>query len=132
MQTNVLAAPQMLVDKQIIRCDEGTLRKLPIQKAVHLLHEQWIMVYEKNQRNDRVYQIADNIYNDLCKASGQLKLRVEEPAWIELERENCREEFEDKLLEYMMGNKDRTIKHPTMVVVVLQKENNYTMFKEVL
>ena len=30
MQTNVLATPQMLVDKQIIRCDESTLRKLPI------------------------------------------------------------------------------------------------------
>ena len=85
------------------------------------------MVYEKNQRT---FGIADDIYNNLCKASNQLKLKIEEPHWIELEKETNREELEAKLLDYMMGQ--RSFRHPKMVVVVLQRENNYTMFKEVL
>jgi hypothetical protein len=66
MTTNVLSTPQMLSQNQIIRCDESTLRKLPITKAAHLLAGEWIMVYENS---DRVYQVADNIYNDMVKAS---------------------------------------------------------------
>jgi hypothetical protein len=58
------------------------------------------MVYEKNQRT---FGIADDIYNNLCKASNQLKLKIEEPHWIELEKETNREELEAKLLDYMMG-----------------------------
>ena len=49
------------------------------------------MVYENS---DRVYGIADNIYRDLCKASGQLKLKVEEPHWIELSKESNRDELD--------------------------------------
>jgi len=39
------------------------------------------MVYEDSQR---VYDVANNIYNDMVKASNQLKIKVEEPHWIEL------------------------------------------------
>jgi hypothetical protein len=81
MTTNVLSTPQMLAQNQIIRCDENTLRKLPITKAAHLLAGEWIMVYENSQR---VYDVANNIYNDMVKASNQLKIKVEEPHWIEL------------------------------------------------
>ena len=129
MTTNVLSTPQMLSQNQIIRCDENTLRKLPITKAAHLLAGEWIMVYENS---DRVYQVADNIYNDMVKASSQLRIKVEEPTWIELSRESNREEFEEKLVKYMMGQQDRQFRHPTMVLIVLQRENNYSMFKEVL
>ncbi|MEY3114195.1 MAG: hypothetical protein RL423_381 [Bacteroidota bacterium] len=52
------------------------------------------MVYENN---DRVYGIADSIYRDLVKASGQLGLKVEEPHWIELSKEHNREELDEKL-----------------------------------
>lgn len=85
------------------------------------------MVYENS---DRVYGIADNIYRDLVKASQQLKLKVEEPHWIELSKESNREELDEKLREFMMAEKQ--FKHPTMVVCVLQRENNYQMFKEVM
>jgi hypothetical protein len=61
-----------------------------------------------------------------------LKLRVETPYWIELSSERNREEFESKLLDYMMGSDNRTFRHPTMVVVVLNQEKNYQMYKEVL
>lgn len=64
------------------------------------------------------------------KASAQLKLKVEEPHWIELSKENNREELDEKLREYMMGEKH--FRHPTMVICVLQRENNYQAFKEVM
>lgn len=67
MSTNVLAAPQMLTDRQIIRCDEQALRKNAIIKPENLTAGDWIMVYENTQR---VFQVADDIYNNLCKASG--------------------------------------------------------------
>jgi hypothetical protein len=79
------------------------------------------MVYENS---DRVYDIANEIYNNLVKSSLQLKMKVEEPHWIELSRESNKEEFEERLVEYMMGS--REFRHPTMVLVVLQRENNYT------
>lgn len=114
MTTNVLSTPQMISQNQIIRCDENTLRKLPITKAAHLLAGEWIMVYENS---DRVYDIANDIYNNMVKASNQLKMKVEEPHWIELTRESNKEEFEEKLVEYMMSQS--VFKHPTMVLVVL-------------
>jgi hypothetical protein len=76
--------------------------------------------------------VADKIYNDMVKASNQLRMKVEEPKWIELTRESNKEEFEEKLVQYMMGQQDRQFRHPTMVVVVLQRESNYSMFKEIL
>jgi len=45
------------------------------------------MVYENN---DRVFRVADDIYNNLCKASKQLGLKIEEPYWIELSKETNR------------------------------------------
>jgi len=62
MTTNVLTTPQMISQNQIIRCDENTLRKLPITKAAHLLHEEWIFIYENS---DRVYPIADNVFKTM-------------------------------------------------------------------
>lgn len=85
------------------------------------------MIYENN---DRVYNIADNIYRDLVKASQQLKLVVEEPYFIELSKESNREELDEALRSYMM--QDKQMNHPTMVVCILQRENNYPMFKEVM
>jgi hypothetical protein len=57
------------------------------------------MIYENN---DRVYNVADNIYRDLVKASQQLKLVVEEPYFIELTKESNREELDEALRSYMM------------------------------
>lgn len=127
LQTQIMEAPKMLTPKQIIACDDNALRKNTILKAAHLEQERWIMVYEKS---DRVYKVADNIYNDLCKASKQLGLKVEEPYWIELSKETNRQQLEEELCEYIGGNGQ--YRHPTIVLFVLQRENNYEMYKEVM
>ena len=49
------------------------------------------MVYENK---DQVFKVADNIYNDLVKASKQLGIRIEEPYWIEMDNEKNRQELE--------------------------------------
>ena len=45
----VMGAPQMqlLSNGQIIQVDENTLKRLPIQKAVHLLQDEWVMIYQE-------------------------------------------------------------------------------------
>lgn len=69
------------------------------------------------EKNSRVFLIADQIFKDMVKASAQLKLRVEEPHWIELSKETNREELDEQLRNYMLaGDK---IRHPTMVVCLL-------------
>ena len=42
-----LGAPQiqLLQSGQVIQCNEQALKRLPIQKAVDLKHEEWIMIY---------------------------------------------------------------------------------------
>lgn len=127
MKTNVLGAPTMISNKQVIRCDEQTLRRAAISKAVDLRKDRWIMVYENTQRS---FQIADNIFQDLQKASAQLKIVVEEPYWIELSKETNREELDYKIQEYMMGSKQ--FEHPLMCLMVVHRESTYPMFKEVM
>ena len=60
-------------------CNEQTLRKLPIYKSASLLKEKWIMVY-----GNRWYNQADEVYNNIRKACNQLRMKVEEPHWIQL------------------------------------------------
>ena len=45
LESHVLGAPQIFSNNQVIHCDENVLRKLPIQDAVDLLHDEWIMMY---------------------------------------------------------------------------------------
>lgn len=87
VSTQILAAPQMISNNQIMKCDDNALRKGAIHKPANLLKDRWIMVYENN---DRVFRVADDIYNNLCKASKQLGLKIEEPYWIELSKETNR------------------------------------------
>ena len=59
-----------------------------------------------------------------------LKIKVEEPHFMEIESENDYNEVKSRLLEYMMASPTSHFRHPKMVVVVLGYENNYRMFKE--
>ena len=127
MKTNVLGAPTMISDRQLIVCDEKTLRKAAISKAVDLRKDRWIMVYENTQR---MFDIADGIFKSLQQASGQLKIVVEDPYWIELSKETNREELDFKIQEYMMGSKQ--FEHPIMCLMVVNRESTYPMFKEVM
>ena len=130
LESHVLGAPQIFANNSVIHCDENVLRKLPIQAAVDLHHERWIMIYQKGQRRSN-FDTADRIYNDLAKASKQLKVVVEEPYWIELEEENDEAELRFRLLEFMMESAGSEFRHPTLCLAVLGRESNYKMFKEV-
>jgi hypothetical protein len=85
------------------------------------------MVYESN---DRVFQAADSVYNNLVKASQQLGIKIEEPYWIEMKKENDRRELDAEIRQYIQGGGQ--FRHPTIVLGVFQRENNYEMFKEVM
>ena len=89
--------------------------------------EKWVFVYEK-----RNYDTALEIFTTFQNASKQLKLKVEEPYWIELKVENSRQDLEEELRSYMMNAPNKTIRHPTVVVCLLRGEFNYPMYKEVL
>ena len=58
----VLSAPMILKQNQIIHIDENVLRNLPIQKAVKLGFEEWIMVYQHGGRGRSNYNAANNVY----------------------------------------------------------------------
>ena len=60
-----------------------------------------------------------------------LKIRVDDPVMIDLEREDDQTELEQKLLDYMMRNPNAKFRHPQMVVCLLDRENNYRIVKEV-
>lgn len=89
------------------------------------------MIYQhpSNGRGRSNFEVADRIFSTLQDASARLNIKVEEPHWIEMDREEDRSELEYKLREYMMA--DKRFKHPTICLVVLGYENNYTMYKEV-
>jgi hypothetical protein len=89
------------------------------------------MIYQKSNRGRSNFEIADRVYNDLAKASGQLKIKVEEPYWIEVEDEQDMDELRFRLLEYMMESATSQFRHPTMCVAVLGREQNYKFVKEV-
>ena len=60
-----------------------------------------------------------------------LKIKVEEPHFIELDREDDAEELEKALLSYMMAGSDSKFRHPKIAVCILDRETNYKMVKEV-
>lgn len=130
IKSRIMESPQIFKSGQIIHVDENVLRKLPIQKAVHLKREQWAMVYQHSKQRSN-YQVADCIYNDFKKACGQLNIQVEEPYWIELDQEDDKEELKHKLRAYMTDSKDGIFRHPLICVAVLGYEGNYPLFKEV-
>lgn len=58
-------------------------------------------------------------------ASKQLGIKVQEPYWIYPENETQTEQLEDWLLEYMVGEKSKNFRFPTIVVVLLSRERSY-------
>ena len=62
-----------------------------------------------------------------CK---QLNIKVEMPHFIEVEREDDYGSVKQQLLDYMMDGPNSVFRHPKIVVVVLGREDNYRMYKE--
>ena len=110
------------------------MKRLPIQKAVDLTFEDWVMIYQNptrpDQRRRSNFEAADKVYNSFAQSCGMLKIRVEEPHFIELEDERDYTEVKHKLMAYMMSGPKAVFRHPKIVVVVLGQEHNYRMYKE--
>lgn len=110
------------------------LKRQAITKAVDLGFEEWVMIYQHperpNPKKRSQYENADNVLAQFKASCKQLKIKVEDPHFIELESENDYAEIKAKLLNYMMDGPNSVFRHPKIVVVVLQYENNYRMYKE--
>ena len=134
VQSKILEAPQIFSQNQVIQINDNVLRRLPIQKAVNLYQEEWIMIYQNPSVQDRrrrsQYNNADKVFNTFVQACNQLKIQVEQPFFIETENEGDRQEVEQKILDYMMAGPKSIFRHPVMIVVVLDNTNNYKMYKE--
>jgi hypothetical protein len=78
------------------------------------------MVYDAKYQ----FKTADDLYNDMRKASGALGMNVEEPEWFELPMENDIITFKRSLESYKRKNGD-----PIIVVIVLKNGGNYSLFK---
>lgn len=72
-----------------------------------------------------------SVVSTFKQACGMLKIRVEDPVMIDLDREDNASELEQKILNYMMSSPDAGFRHPRMVVCLLDRENNYRVVKEV-
>lgn len=55
---------------------------------------------------------------------------MQEPYWIELDKENDWTQLDREMQRYMFSGK--ILKHPKMVLFVVQRENNYEQFKEIM
>ena len=71
--------PQIFKQNQIININENVMRRLPIQKAINLGHEEWIMCYmapkgNSNRRSN--YNAANNVYEGIMESCRELKIQV--------------------------------------------------------
>ena len=74
-------------------------RTFPILKKKDMTN--WLCFYEKSNYND-----AENLYNNLSKASGAFGLKIEEPEWIEMPNRSTAQDWTDTADEYFGGKKN--------------------------
>ena len=98
------------------------MRRLPIQKAVNLGFEEWIVCYSRENFN-----AANNVYDGIVQSARELDINVAEPHWIELYKEDGMSSVEEELQYYMTGT--GSYRFPKMLVLVLKRENLYDQYK---
>ena len=74
-------------------------RTFPILKKKDMTN--WLCFYEKSNYND-----AENLYNNLSKASGAFGLKIKEPEWIEMPNRSTAQDWTDTADEYFGGKKN--------------------------
>lgn len=72
------------------------LRRLAIQKAGKLREGKWIFVYDR-----RSYEMANNVFENLQKASVTLGMVIEQPQWFELNSLQEMDIFEEQLTQFI-------------------------------
>ena len=129
----ILPEPQIFKQNQVIHINENVMRRLPIQKAVNLGHEEWVMCYmdprgNSNRRSN--YNAANNVYDGLLESARELNITLGDPHWIELDNEADMEEMEEEIQHYMTGK--GAFRFPKMLVLVLGNESLYEKHKQLL
>ena len=81
----------------------------------------WVFVYDK-----RSYELANNVLENLKKASVQAGIIVQEPEWIELSSFNEADVFEDELRRYCRNKGE-----PSIALIVLSYEKFYRVVKNI-
>jgi hypothetical protein len=89
LTTAILPQPEINQGSKKMSIDEQVLRRLPIQKAMRLKREEWIICYDQ-----RSYENANSVFNNFQKSCGQLGMQIDEPYWLELSSMTAMKEFE--------------------------------------
>lgn len=101
-------------------CTEEALRRLTVENSADFDGRNWTMAYQVDK-----FDAANNFLGALFKAQGQLGIKLDEPQnWIEFRREGNMKELEQEYEKYLQFSKK-----PDMVLIVLDKEYNYSAFK---
>ena len=75
-------------------------RTFPVLEKVDM--QNWLCFYEKSNYND-----AENLYNNLEKASGAFNFKIAEPEWIEMENRSSAEDWMATADDYFGKGKKR-------------------------
>lgn len=81
----------------------------------------WVFVYDKKS-----FDLANNVLENMKKASVQAGIVVEEPSWIELSSFNETDTFERELKQFIRNNGE-----PSIALIVLSYERYYRAVKNV-
>ena len=76
VQGEILSQVQHLDGRQV---DLNSLRKAALDEPVRLAEGRWLFFYF-----DKHFNLANEVFDTMQRASGQLKIRVEEPQWVEV------------------------------------------------
>jgi hypothetical protein len=80
------------------------------------------MAYERRYN----FKNADAAYNGMAGAAPALGIKVSEPEWLEMEREDDVDYFNDYLVNYI-----KKFGEPQIVVIVLSNERIYGKYKAI-
>jgi hypothetical protein len=121
IQSKILPMPTIeLANGKQTPCDTHNLKNLPIQKPSEaMMFQRWAIVYERKHFNQ-----ANNLSETLQKASQQLNIKVEEPSWIEIDRQDDLNGCEQQL-QALIDCK----KKPGIVLIMLGNERLYKAYK---
>lgn len=119
-QVTAKVLKQPMLGKSNAPCNEDTLRRLTVEQSADFDGKNWTMAYQSDK-----YDAANTFLGALFKAQRQLGIQLSEPEnWMEFSREGNMKELEQVYQGYLESSKK-----PDMVLIVLDREHNYSAFK---
>lgn len=77
----------------------------------------------------RNYELANKVFETMERSCRMLQIQVQDPYWVELKDEGDQGELESELTSYLISERTKEFRHPTIVLAVLGQQNNYPMYK---